>query len=418
MNQPNPSSPERGSMLVIVLAAVVVVAAFAFALMQNAGHDHRRTSALERGVRAVYLAEAGANHAIADLAVLGAGSVGSQTSPVAFGGGGYWFDIVDNGDGSFTVTSFGQTGEQIRAMEVILAPEEVPLFTKALFGDLDLGATGNVFTDSYDSDLGSYASQATNVDAVTGRTYAKSEGALGSNANITLNGGVIILGDATPGPGGSVFVNGGASYVAGSTAPSLTTTPMPAIEFNPSGASTGDFSSSADVTFTAGEYHYTDFTAKSQAVFTFEGDVILYVDADLSVTAQAQLVVSPGATVTIYHQGDNISLTGGGVVNQTQLPVNFKVFSTAEDVKFGGNSSFYGAVYAPNGTIDPGGTTDIHGSFVGREIMINGTADFHYDESLGKAPDSMTTLRPVSWRRVSVAGLLAGASATTTVTNP
>ena len=181
---------------------------------------------------------------------------------------------------------------------------------------------------------------------------------------------------------------------------------MPEIEFNPSGASSGDFSTSAAVTITAGEYHYTNFDAKAQGVVTFEGDVTLYIDEDISVSAQAQLVVAPGASVTIYHQGDSISLTGGGVVNESQLPANFKVFSTGTQVSFGGGSSFHGAIYAPNGTIDPGGTTSIHGSFVAREIMINGTADFHYDESLGRAKDSVTVLRPVSWRRVSAADLL------------
>ncbi len=421
MSRRNSSYRERGSTLVVVLAAVVVIAAFAYALMENTGSDHRRTSALERGVRATYLAEAGANHAIADIAVMGPGSLGSSESPVSFGGGGYWFNIVDNGDGTFTVTSLGRAGDQLRGLQVVLAPKEIPLFTKALFGDLDLGATGTVFTDSYDSDLDTYASQAVNVDPTTGRTFAKANGGLGSNANITLNGTVTILGDATPGPGGSVFVNGGSAYISGSTAPAVTTSPMPPIEFNPSGTSSGDFSTSGATTFTAGEYHYTDFDAKAKAAITFVGDVILYIDGDMSMAGQAEMIVAPGASVTIYHQGDNISLTGGGVVNQSQLPANFKVFSTGTQVKFGGGSSFYGAIYAPNGTIDPGGTTSIHGSFVAREIMINGTADFHYDESLGRAPDSMTILRPVSWRRVSAADLLIPVSESVTeesVTTP
>ena len=35
------------------------------------------------------------------------------------------------------------------------------------------------------------------------------------------------------------------------------------------------------------------------------------------------------------------------------------------------------------------------------ENMINGSANFHYDEMLSKSPDSITYLRPVSWRRIS-----------------
>jgi hypothetical protein len=396
---------ERGSVTVAVLVTVLIVAVFATAFMENVGHDFRRTSAFERSVRAIYLAQAGANHATADLVGPGTGALGTQALPVSFGGGAYWSEVTDNGDGSFTILAYGRLGEQVRAYEVVLAPEQIPLFTKALFGDLDLGASGTVFTDSYDSDLGSYASQAVNVDPLSGMTYAQQNGSLGSNANITIDGTVTVLGDATPGPGGSVIVSGGSAYIAGSTAPAVTTTPFPPIEFNPSGTSAGNFSTTGSVTFTAGEYHYTDFEGKANADIRFQGDVVLFVDGALSLAGQAKITIDPGATLTIYHSGDDISLTGGGVLNSTEEPEALKIFSNGSTVKFGGKSAFYGAIYAPNGSIDPGGTPNIYGSFVGKSIQINGTAAFHYDEALGKAPDSTTILRTVSWRPVSTADI-------------
>ena len=243
----NPAS-ERGSVIVIVLAAVIAVAAFSSAFMQNVGHDYRRTGSMERSLRAVYIAEAGVNHAILDVLAAGSGILGSSAAPVSFGGGGYWSTTVDHGDDSYTVTAFGRLGDQLKALEVVIAPEEIPLFTKALFGDLDLGATGTVFTDSYDSDSGSYASQAVLVDPDTGMLYAKANGSLGSNANIVINGTVTVLGDATPGPGGSVIIAGGTAFISGSTAPADSTNPLPDIDFSPTGPYLGNLSTTTDMT--------------------------------------------------------------------------------------------------------------------------------------------------------------------------
>ncbi len=45
------------------------------------------------------------------------------------------------------------------------------------------------------------ASQAVNTHPVTGDTYANADGSLGSNADISINGNVTVLGSAIPGPG-------------------------------------------------------------------------------------------------------------------------------------------------------------------------------------------------------------------------
>ena len=120
------------------------------------------------------------------------------------------------------------------------------------------------------------------------------------------------------------------------------------------------------------------------------------------------LIVEPDSTVVIYHAGDSFSVSGGGVINETQDPSSFRVHTRASKVTFTGNSSFYGVVYAPHGSLDPGGTTDIFGSFVARQIDIVGSARFHYDEALSRtAPDSFKRLKRVSWRRVSISEALA-----------
>lgn len=405
MGRPLHAGKERGNALAVAIIVVVIVAGLAAAIMSIVLQDHKQAEATIVVTRVEYIAEAGAGQSIADLTTGGTGNLGSKTALVGFGGGGFYATATDNGDTTWSIVSVGKLGEQTRVLEVVLAPKSVPLFTKALFGDLDLAAKGNVFTDSYDSDAGTYASQATLVDPVSGRTYAKKSGSLGSNGNIRINGSVIVLGDATPGPGKSVIISGGSAFIAGSTTPAANRQELPRIEYPPAGPTTATFSTSGASTFTAGEYHYHDFTAKASAEVHIQGDVTLYVDDVFDFSGQAELIIDPGASLTVYHEGTDFSLTGGGMLNQTGLPANFKLFSKATNVKFGGNSSFTGAVYAPYAVINPGGTTDIFGSFVGSQVTVDGSANFHYDESLSKSPDTITYLRPVSWRRLSEGAL-------------
>jgi hypothetical protein len=395
---------ERGNVLLAVIIVVLALAGLSLAFLETGVQETKTNTVAGEKSRVGYIAESGVNQAVGDLLTGGSGSIGSPTEPVAFGAGTFWVRAEDNGDGTHTVLSVGRVNDQVEALEVILAPEDVPLFSRALFGDLDLGAKGSVFTDSYDSDLGSYASQATNTHSTSGEPYALPNGHLGSNRNIILRGGVRILGNATPGPGYTVQVNGTEVIVEGSTAPASSPTILPPVRFEPAGTATEAFSTNGEHLFTSGTYHFTSFQGLANAKIRFQGEVILYVDGSFDVGGLAGMIVEKDSTVVVYHAGDSFSITGGGLINETEKPANFRVHSRASTVKFTGNSSFYGVVYAPHGQLDPGGTADIFGSFVARQIDVDGTARFHYDEALSReAPDQFRRLKRVSWRRISIA---------------
>ena len=401
------NATENGSVLLAVIIVVLALSGLAVALLETGVQETRSNTAAGERSRVSYITETGINEAMASLLTGGDGNLGTLDAPVPFGGGDYVTRATDNG-GTWTVLSIGSVNDTPHAIEVVLAPEDVPLFSRALFGDLDLGANGNVYTDSYDSALGTYASQAVNKHPVTGDIYANAKGDLGSNRNIILRGGVTILGNATPGPGYTVQIGGGPAYVAGSTAPAATPSLMPPIEFDPPVPNSGSFSAAGEVTINAGTYYYSDFIAKSTAKVTFKGDVIIYVDGDVNYAATVGMIVAPNSSVKFYHAGDSFQVTGGGVVNQDQDPAKFSVLTQATKVKFTGNSAFYGVVYAPQADLDPSGTTDIFGSFVARQISIVGDARFHYDEALSRtAPDSFSRLKKVSWRQISISEAIA-----------
>ena len=389
---------ERGGALVMSVFLVTLMVALASAMMTTAHQQSRLSHSAVGRTRVLYIAESGIHAAAVNLYGGGSGSLGSAVSPLSYGGGTYYVTAVDNGNDTFTLRCDAAFDQETQAIEVTIALDYVSLFTKGLFGDIDLGATGTVFTDSYDSTLGTYASQATQFDPKSGKMYALANGDLGSNGDITLRGTVTVMGDATPGPGHTVY--GDTSGVYGSTTPAPTATPIPTVTYTPPIGSSGALSGTT--TLTAGVHRYDSVFLKSSDVLTATGDVTLYVDGNWSQTASASVVIAPGATLRVYHNGDTIKLTGAGVVNLDQNPAQFQLYSTATKVDIGGTSDFYGAIYAPSALISPGGTGVLYGSFVGSEVYISGTADFHYDEDLANLAESLTPskVRILSWHFV------------------
>jgi hypothetical protein len=397
------SGRERGDALVISVFLVVIMIGLATAMLTTSVQDSKLARAETELTKTMYVAEAGINRGIMDLVAGGSGNVGAENAPLGFSGGSYWTVAQDNGDDTHTLTSSAMVAGQRHAIEVVISPIRISLFSMALFGDLDLGASGSVFTDSYDADLGTYAVQAVNIDGVTGATYARPYGTLGSNGDIVLRGGVTIMGDATPGPGHVVTIAGVGIHVAGVTTPAAEASALPRITYNPTVVSAGDLTmSGGTLALSPGTYRYGEVQLAGTSTITIQGDVTLYVDGDISITAQSMLDVEPGASLTIHHGGANFKIAGKGVLNQDQDPSRCVLYSSATDVMMVGNSGLYAAVYAPDAVIDPGGTTDIFGSFVGSQVYVGGNANFHYDEALSRNPDLgfAGAYRIVSWRKV------------------
>jgi hypothetical protein len=381
--------------LVIGLILLVAIGGLAMAFTRTGVGEAQLQTSRAQGLKAYYVAEGGLQASIVDIKSGGSGNLGSSTAPLGFGGGSYWVRAVPVGD-TFTITSCGILGAQRRAIEMVVAPEVTSLFTKALFGDIDLRGTGNIFADSYDTTLGTYASQAVHHDLKTGETFARAHGHLGSNGDVQISGSVTVFGDVTPGPGHAVLISG-SSYISGSTTPAAAPSPLAPVTYEPPIPASGSLTSTK--TLNGGVYHYTSVTLNSSRTVTCNGEVTIYVDGDFKMSAQAQWVVNPGAKVVLYHRGSTLNITGRGLLNVDGLPANFIVYSVATSVSFTGSSGFHGAIYAPNALVTPTGTTDIYGSFVGRQIKISGGATFHYDESLSKVSESLKTLHAVSVRR-------------------
>ncbi len=165
----------RGGALMVALLATVVLAGLASAMLNVAGAFKNEDVASSENSKALYIAEAGLSAGIATVTAGAPASAGAANAPVEFSGGGYWCNVVDNGDDTMTVTSSGARNGHVRSVEAVMKKNDDGVFASALF-------SGNSSGDPlYDLKLGGNGVQA---DKITGNVYS------GGNVKITGNASV------------------------------------------------------------------------------------------------------------------------------------------------------------------------------------------------------------------------------------
>ena len=372
MLRPSHFGPRHGSALVPVLVVAVAVSGLSTALVTTSLCRQSAARAEHERERAFEAAMTGLDVALYELQRgidLGSDGIGAATGATE---GCDWAVTVTpdfTGGGEYTLRSTGTHGPMRQAIELIVT-SEIPLQV-GLFGRENVTTTGTFGTDSYDSTLGSYASQ------VVG-DHAGDRGSIASNGDIDLGGGVI-HGDATPGPG--FQVSGDLDNVTGSTAPAPRQLQFPEFEYAPTVPSTGTWRGSG--TLSTGTYRFDSLTLRGGAVLVIDGTVSLSVDDDFVASGGSTIVVTAGSMLTLSHGTGRFSVTGGGIVNETQRPSQVTLRSaTTRRVDFTGGVDYYGLIYAPEADFVTSGGTHFFGTVIGRSITANGQGGLHFDESL------------------------------------
>ena len=217
---------------------------------------------------------------------------------------------------------------------------------------------GGTYTDSYNAAIGSYGSQP-----------AGDNGHICSDGDIVINSGTI-NGNAIPGQGDTVSI--GQGTVTGSTTPRTSPLTLSPVDFGdvatnndngdlaspPYDSAIGEFRiENGSYSIPPGTYYLNTFTIGGNATVTVTGPTTIYVT-------------------------DSVLITGGGLVNDSQLPKNLKILSSGSSIRVAGNSTFYGVIYAPNADIEVAGASDFYGGAMGRSLTIENNGGVHADESL------------------------------------
>jgi hypothetical protein len=377
----------RGSALILALVVTIIGAGMAATALTISAYQSKTTSRESTRERALTVAESGLDDVIYRLnSYTGFGTVSLSTVTGTIGRDTYTVTITPTfvgGGGTYTLRASSTRDHEKRGIQAIVTPTMATMFDYGLFADGFYTQSGASVSDSYRSSLGTYASQATNYDAVHGEYYARTNGHIGANGSITVSGQVANYGNANPGPGQTYSSSGGA-YTSGSTTPASTATVLPPLlPYLPPIVSSGDFQPASDTTLNSGTYRFNKITLSGSTDLIFNGNVTIYVDGDVSISGQSTLNMLANSKVKIIQGAGSFTLSGGGLVNTSQTPNNFSLVShSTASVTFSGGTNFYGTVYAPKAQFSASGNVEYYGAFVAKTMNISGGARFHRDEDV------------------------------------
>ena len=162
-------------------------------------------------------------------------------------------------------------------------------------------------------------------------------------------------------------------------------------------------------------YKYDTINVKSGEALSVKENTIVVVTltktGGTALSVKGEIHIPSTSTLAIYVEGD-VDVSGNGIANDGR-PMQFQIWGTLEEpyakpqnISISGNGDFSGIIYAPNAdvTLNGGGKDDIDakGAVVGKSITINGSGEFHYDESLADE-DFGDAFRLKSWSELNTA---------------
>lgn len=393
---------ERGSVMIICFLCVATTLTLGSAIMVRGLSEHRAVQRYAWTNLAFQAAEAGVDHAIAELT---ANPSWSGLGYTALAPGGYEVSlsrlspiirqVISTGHyPSDTPSALGYSRQQLEATLEVTAPS---VFQFALFGfdrlrmkvldDDDDGDnddaesdTDAVLIDSYDSSLGSYAAQpaGNNGDLGTNNILDDSIRLRAESGSIAVHGQLAVGPDLAD-PSQAVEVVGNVTITSNppvvSQSPSL---PRPLVL--PPATCQGDMKLKDAESLTLFEsgspYCYSKLEVKNQAQLIVQGSVTVYV-GELTVKNDARL---------------------NAAGNPTQLLIQV---TSNKKVKLQDNVRVVAGIYSPQSKAKLKDHATLFGSVIADRIKVMHGAAIHYDEALTKVGPSIGSSRVTlkSWRQ-------------------
>jgi hypothetical protein len=367
-------------------------------------------------LRARYLAEAAIAEGLAAKRHGGrvrVDGLASLVAPVAFGGVEYEMDVIwgedapQMGDDLVQMTGAGRADRAGVTIEMLGRLEVNSLYVWGAFGDVELTMDSNAHVDSYDSSLGSYASQ--QVNGSGSDAWANDNGDVGSNGDIDMQSNSTVNGDATSGPVSTTSLTGNA-IVSGSTAPNTVAVVMPPL-LMPSFGSSGDLAyAGSSPVIPSGNHEYGDFTVGGNHTLTIIGPATIVAD-DFEVLSNAEVWIdATTGPVSIYVRNafimDSNTMMASTTYDPWDLSVNLNTENitdpTPPEVSFDSNTLLYGTLFAPHARIDFDSNTEIFGAVMSKDLHLDSNSFIHYDENLlENAKDAPGDIEILWWRTVA-----------------
>jgi len=401
---------EAGSALIPVLVVLTTLFVMGYAFFLNAWSQQKSAKVDLDDQRAFFLAEAGLHEAFEAVRDGRSGIVGSMAQPALLGGGVLWTEVTPIDAERMQVVSTAMAGSGRKALQAVIhvAPKVPPLFVATLNSKETLTLNAGVTIDSFDSELGTYASQVASI--YEGRPYAGANGDVRSNQDIIANANAYVFGDAQYGPGGTYGLEQGTgSYIDGTVGASVEPFDFAPITF-PTFPPLGNFTvpTAGTSTLGPGNYDYDAFTISKDATLNVTGPATLVVDSFTGGKSGKLIIDATNGPVTVFVRGTYSHLAGfaADAVADSPMALAFLV-DAPQDVVFPSGSKIRGAYYVPNANITFASTTECWGAFAANRIDMANDMKFHFDETLmrhwaGNSGDEGDRLSVLSWSPTGV----------------
>lgn len=384
------NNPESGIVLVVCIILLLMLSLIGISSLMTSNTEMDISKNSQNSVSAFYLADAGVERALSIITDSTEWRAGFNDEQL--GNGAYTVIVFDSltypylGN-SIMVRSTGKAGEAESTIEAIFGPKYRTPFQYGAYGRNSFDMLGGGMVDSYDSDLGSYASQAINGPDANGYMYANNNGNIRSEGEVKLGGNAQCHGDATTDMAG-VFTLGGGVGMYGDTL--RTTEPFDTDSIAASEIAFAQANNAAGTNMTlTGSATYN---AVTNALTTgASGDSVIlntgtYYFTSVDFMVGGNLVLAPGANVAIYVTG-LWDTSGGSIINSDEIAGNLHIYSTGANFNFSGHSQLSAAIYAPNSDVSITAGSSFFGSIIARRFANGGGTILHFDEALLRLTD-------------------------------
>ncbi len=389
---------KKGS-IIFCLLLITVLTGLAAAILMRSVNESKIAQRNANSTQALWLADAGVHKAHYEYVsnnCTGMVQYGTSTacanctcagavklvSATVTGSGDY--DVVLNSSNTL-ITSIGYVPSRTDANKIRRTVQVgiggLPLFSYAAYAEGQIEIAPNAVIDSYNSTTAAYGGSnvSTNGDIGTNGT---------GNGVIHLDNNAIVSGDVSTGAGGTVTVDNGASVSGATTSTNnrtLTSVIVPSslTSLASEGAYTVGNNDSATI---SGDHQYSSISLSNGSTLNISGNVSLYLSSattSFNTGNNITLNIPSGSSLTIYGNGA-ITFDNNAVINNASSnPAKFLIYSTStQAVTIENNGDFFGAIYAPDATVEISNNAGFYGAVVGSEIEQANNGGIHYDENL------------------------------------
>jgi len=259
----------------------------------------------------------------------------------------------------------------------------VPLFSRAVFGQSTVWIQ-NPTLDSFDSGVSDYnaltAGNGADVFSNGNMTLQKTtiKGNVGAAGTITLNNNPVITGTTTQ------------------NAPAETpydTPPCPGGGYSPVTPELAAVGYTGNGVLSLASGQTLNLTAGKQYFFR-----------SVVMTGTSKLALPAGGPVNVAIQ-DSIYMAGGSLANTSHkaTDLSFSACGTPTDGTktnywgLTGGADAYFSVFAPNNVVYALGNSAFYGAVISSIFYMQGSAQFHYDQALARAPSPFLRVQKATW---------------------